>query len=261
MSLEWVDSHTHLEHEYPFSIAEYLDNARAQGVKTFVTIGTTPDSLEQVRASADAHEGVYFTVGIHPHEAKDFTPEVEATMDRLRAHAKCVGVGEIGLDYHYDHSPRETQRAVFDRQLELAIAWRKPVVIHAREAEDDLLAALARYAPRSKAPGGPGIIHCFSGTAHFARECVKLGFYISFSGIVTFKKADDIRAVAQETPLERILLETDSPFLAPMPHRGKPNQSAYLIETAKIVARERGIDLDSLSAATVANSRRIFSLT
>lgn len=260
MTLEWVDSHTHLEHEYPFTVEEYLNNARAQGVRTFVTIGTTPDSLEQVKASAERYEGVYFTVGIHPHEAKDFTDAVEAKMTELHAHPKCVGVGEIGLDYHYDHSPRDIQKQVFERQVDLAVKWKKPIVIHAREAEADLLEQLEKYAARSEAPGGPGIIHCFSGTAHFARECVRLGFYISFSGIVTFKKAEEIRQVAQETPLNRILLETDSPFLAPVPYRGKTNQSAYLIETAKLIAQLRGIDLAVLSAATVASSQKIFSL-
>lgn len=260
-TLEWVDSHTHLEHEYPFTVDEYLANARASGVKTFVTIGTTPESLERVCASAEKYPDVYFTVGIHPHEAKDYNADVEATMDRLRAHKKCVGIGEIGLDYYYNHSEQDTQKKVFERQLELAATWRKPVIIHARDAEADLLERLTTYASKSQAPGGPGVIHCFSGTAHFASECLKLGFYISFSGIVTFKKAQEIRDVATTTPLDRILLETDSPFLAPVPYRGKTNQSAYLIETAKLIAQIRNIDLATLSAATVANSRRFFALS
>jgi TatD DNase family protein len=262
--LEWVDSHTHLEHKYPFTVDEYLANARAQGVRTFVTIGTEPDSLTALRDLAEKYPDVYFTVGIHPHEAKDYTDEVERAMDSLRTHPKCVAVGEIGLDYYYDHSPREEQKRVFERQLELAIAWDKPIVIHARDAEPDLLERLTSYAERRLKAGNkrePGIIHCFSGTRHFAEECLKLGFYISFSGIVTFKKADDLRSIARDVPLDKILLETDAPFLAPMPHRGKPNQSAYLIETAKLVAQVKGIGLDALSAATVANSRRIFAIT
>jgi TatD DNase family protein len=260
-SNKWVDTHTHLEHEYPFSVDEYLSNARAQGVGCFVTIGTTPDSLERVRASAEKYDDVYFTVGIHPHEAKDLTPDVVTVMTNLQSHPKCVAVGEIGLDYYYDHSPRDQQIKALEEQLLLAQKWSKPVVIHARDAEHDLLTILSRYASASTAAGGPGIIHCFSGSAEFARECIKLGFYLSFSGIVTFKKADEIRQVAKDAPLDRILLETDSPYLAPVPYRGKINQSAYLIETAKIIATVRSISLDDLSAATVANSQKIFGLT
>jgi TatD DNase family protein len=251
--LEWIDSHTHLDHEYPFSIDEYLRNARAAGVRTFVTIGTETADFEKLRKLAETHADVYFTVGIHPHEAKDFGAEAEKAMEALHAHPKCVGIGEIGLDYYYDHSPRDVQRAAFERQLALALSWKKPVVIHARDAEDDLL-------ERLRAHGGPGVIHCFSGTPHFAAECLKIGFYISFSGIVTFKSAQALRDIAASVPLDRILLETDSPFLAPIPYRGKPNQSAYLIETAKIVAQAKGIELAALSAATVANSRRFFGL-
>ncbi|MBI3558397.1 MAG: TatD family hydrolase [Deltaproteobacteria bacterium] len=262
--LEWIDSHTHLEHEYPFSVDEYLANARAQGLSAFVTIGTRPKSLVTLKDFAEKYPDVYFTVGIHPHEAVDFNAEVEQTMNSLRTHPKCVAVGEIGLDYYYHHSPREVQRASFERQLELAVAWDKPIVIHARDAEPDLLTSLTAYAAKRRAADpsgrGPGIIHCFSGTRNFAEECLKLGFYISFSGIVTFKKAADLRDIARDVPLDRILLETDSPFLAPVPYRGKPNQSAYLTETAKIVATAKGIPLDALSSATVANSRRIFAL-
>jgi TatD DNase family protein len=260
-SLQWIDTHTHLEHEYPFSVDEYLTNARAQGVRTFVTIGTRPHSLNQLRDYAEKYADVYFTTGIHPHEAKDLTPEVEKTMDELRKHPKCVGIGEIGLDYYYDHSPREVQRHAFERQYELALEWKKPIIIHARDAEPDLLEGLGKYAARTKLSQGPGIIHCFSGTAHFAKECLKLGFYLSFSGIVTFKKSDDLRAIVKEVPLDRLLIETDAPFLAPVPYRGKPNQSAYLIETAKIIASLKGVDLSTLSSATVANSQRIFAIT
>ncbi|MEW6055787.1 MAG: TatD family hydrolase [Bdellovibrionota bacterium] len=259
--LEWIDTHTHLEHEYPFSTDEYLANARAQGVTRFVTIGTRPESLDTLRGYAEKYPDVYFTVGIHPHEAKDLNPSVEKKMGELHKHPKCVGVGEIGLDYYYDHSPREIQRAALRRQLDLALDWKKPVVIHARDAETELLEELTRYAEKCTLAQRAGVIHCFSGTKNFAQACLALGFYISFSGIVTFKKADELRSVAQEVPLERILLETDSPFLAPVPYRGKLNQSAYLIETAKIIATLKGVSLTMLSSATVANSRHIFSLT
>lgn len=260
----WIDSHTHLEHDYPFSLEEYLKNARDRGVIAFVTIGTTPGSLPKLKEIAENNEDVFFTVGIHPHEAKDYDASVEATMLELQSHPKCVGVGEIGLDYYYSHSPRETQKQVFERQLELALEWKKPIIIHARDAEDDLLERFRPHAERYRASepngAGPGIIHCFSGTHNFATACLELGFYLSFSGIVTFKKADDLRAIARDVPLNRILLETDSPYLAPVPYRGKPNQSAYLIETAKIISETKGIDISTLSSATVANSKRIFRL-
>jgi TatD DNase family protein len=264
MTLEWIDSHTHLEHEYPFSVDDYLANARAQGLRAFVTIGTRPESLTKLRDYAEKYNDVYFTVGIHPHEAKDLSDAVVNQMDALRTHAKCVGVGEIGLDYYYDHSPRDVQSLAFKRQLDLALAWDKPIVIHARDAEDDLITGLSSYTSQCSkarlANSGPGIIHCFSGTRRFAEESLKLGFYISFSGIVTFKKAEDLRAIARDVPLDRILLETDAPFLAPVPYRGKPNQSAYLVETAKIVAAAKGVSLEALSEATLANTRRIFGL-
>ncbi|MBI2604818.1 MAG: TatD family hydrolase, partial [Deltaproteobacteria bacterium] len=213
--LEWIDSHTHLEHEYPFSVDEYLANARAQGVRAFITIGTEPGKLARLKEHAELYPDVFFTVGIHPHEAKFLDTAVEAEMARLRAHPKCVAVGEIGLDYFYGHSPRDAQLRALSRQLELARQWRKPVVIHARDAEDDLLRELTKHADARAhaavhaAAGGEttnlkpsrvnsslpeiGVIHCFSGTRHFAEECLKLGFYISFSGIVTFKTAGALR--------------------------------------------------------------------
>lgn len=258
--MKWIDTHTHLEHDFPFSVDEYLANAHAAGVGLFVTIGTEAPTLEKLRALAEKYDDVYFTVGVHPHEAVDLNAEAEKKMNELRTHPKCVAVGEIGLDYHYDHSPREVQLKVFERQLELALNWAKPIVIHSREGEDDLLERLKGYCTRITGGRLPGIIHCFSGTQKFAQECLKLGFYLSFSGIVTFKKAEEIRNVVRETPLDKILLETDSPYLAPVPYRGKPNQSAYMIETAKTVATAKGISLDELSTATLANSKKIFGL-
>lgn len=260
-TLSWIDSHTHLEHDYPFSVDEYLQKSRAAGIQKFITIGTRPESLEKLKDFSEKYPDVFFTVGIHPHETKDYNDSVEATMRTLQAHPKCVGIGEIGLDYYYNHSTEEQQRAALDRQLKLAIDCKKPVVIHARDAEAHLLEALARYTQATSLKTRPGVIHCFSGSAHFATECVKLGFYISFSGILTFKKADDLRAIAKHVPEDRILLETDSPFLAPVPYRGKPNHSAYLVETAKVLGQTLGIPLEKLSKLTVSNTETLFGLS
>lgn len=258
--LEWIDSHAHLQHKFPFTAEQYVENARQAGVRRIITVAAEPDSLDTVRDLAEQFPNIYFTTGIHPHEASLFTDALESKMDVLRRHSKCVAIGEIGLDYFYKHSKPDEQIASLKRQLALAIAWKKPVVIHSRDAEPDLLQCLTDYANQCHLPQGPGVIHCFSGSAEFARSCLKLGFYLSFSGIVTFPKSDALRAVLPEVPLDRILVETDAPYLAPVPYRGKINQSAYLIEITKFIAQFKNVKLDALSAATVANSSRIFSL-
>lgn len=257
--LEWIDTHAHLDHQYPFSLEEYLTNAKNTGVSKLITIGTTPDTLTKLSEISERYPNVYFTVGIHPHDAKLFSQSVEVQMDGLRKHPKCVAVGEIGLDYYYKHSSQDVQRQAFEQQLKLARRWQLPIVIHTRDAEEDTLKFLKDHVekPLKKLPG---VIHCFTGTANFAEECIKLGFYISFSGIVTFKKTDALRLVVAQTPLERILIETDAPFLAPVPFRGKPNQSAYLIETAKCIAEIKKISLEELSRVTVENSMKVFGL-
>lgn len=255
--LEWIDSHTHLESEYPFSTDIVVENAKSNGVKTLITIGNEPKTLQQLKNNAEKYNGVFFTVGVHPHEAKDFNTQIENEMASLKDHPKCVAVGEIGLDYYYNHSPKEIQKAAFHRQCELALEWNKPIVIHSRDAEESLLNELKWFAPQSKRKG---VIHCFSGTQNFAEECLRLGFYISFSGIITFKNSEPIRNIAKTIPLDRILIETDAPFLAPVPFRGKTNQSSYLIETAKSLATTLGISLELLSESTVKNTKQLFNI-
>lgn len=257
---QWFDTHAHLEYEYPFSVDQYLKNAKEVGIDRLVTIGTRPGGFDRLKQIAEEHESVFFTVGVHPHDAIEYNDAVEEQLLNHCTHPKCVAVGEIGLDYHYDHSPRDVQSAVLKRQLNCALRARKPVVIHSREAEGELLEALQGYASKISDGAVPGIIHCFSGSEDFAEAALKLGFYLSFSGIVTFKKAEELREIVKKVPLERILLETDAPFLAPVPYRGKQNQSAYMIETARVVANLKNVALAELSKQTYENSFRVFSI-
>lgn len=251
------DTHCHLDYDFgPKSLESVLSEARAAGVTKFLTISTEVKTVEKVAAIAEAHEGVYYTVGVHPHDSRDLRQEDIPLLERLGASQKCLAVGEIGLDYHYDHSPRETQQARLEDQLELALRLRKPIVIHSREGEADLLTALRRYALRAKTL--PGVIHCFSGTESFARECLDLGFYLSFSGIVTFKKADEVREAAKLCPKDRILVETDAPFLAPVPHRGKKCEPVMVALTARFLADYLGIEFDEFAGQTTGNAERLF---
>lgn len=260
--MQWIDSHTHLEHEYPFSVDEYITNARAAGVTGFINVATVPGKQSIVLSSAEKYPEVYFSIGIHPHEAADWSDSCIEEMHTLHGHPKCVAVGETGLDYYYSHSVRDHQLIAFERQLKLALEWNKPVIIHCRDgkngesAEKDALPLLQAYAAKANCP--PGVIHCFTGTKWFAEECLKIGFYISFSGVVTFKNAEEIREVVRLVPENRVLVETDAPYLAPVPFRGKPNQSAYVVETAKQVAKVKGLDLETFSKLTVANTKALF---
>ena len=265
----WIDSHAHLNYEYPFTIEEYVENAKKNGVNTLITIGAEPGREEQMRTIADKFPNIYFTVGVHPHEAKNFSNQTLKNFDQYVTHPKCVAVGEIGLDYHYLYSTEQEQLSALDKQLDYALTKDKPVVIHNRsgdqtkmpsDAETPQIKALERFVQKRKSGQAPGVIHCFTGTAAFAKASLAMGFYISFSGIVTFKKADDLRQVLETVPLDRLLIETDSPYLAPLPYRGKQNQSAYLIETAKMVAKVKSTDLETLSTCTVNNTKNLFKI-
>lgn len=249
-----VDSHCHLDDEkYDGDREQAIKRARAAGVERLMAIGSGdgPPDLEAAVRLADRYPFIYATVGVHPHDAKKADP---ATFDRLRElarHPKVLAIGEIGLDYHYDFSPRETQRAVFERQLELAAEAGKPVVIHTREAWDDTMAAL-----RANWRGG-GIMHCFSGGESRAREALELGFHLSFGGVVTFPKAEELRRAARIVPDDRLLVETDCPYLAPVPHRGKRNEPAFLVETVKRLAAVRETTPEAIAALTTANWERL----
>lgn len=263
----FVDSHAHLEgHKYDSDRADVLSRASQVGVNTVLCIGNSdiPDGFDCAIKLAEQFSNVFATVGIHPHEAKLGNEELYAKLNELAKHQKIVGWGEIGLDYHYDHSPREVQRTVFIRQMQLAREANLPIIIHCRPTDNTENAwqetfALIRehWSGRSERSG---IIHCFTGEPKHMHEAVGLGFMVSFSGAVTFPKAENIRAAARECPLDRILIETDSPYLAPIPYRGKRNEPAYVIETAKKIAEVRGISLEEVGEATTRNFKRFFNL-
>lgn len=248
-----IDSHCHLDHEqFNPDRDAVIERALEAGVERMLAIGTGdgPPDLEAGIRIADRHPAIYATVGVHPHEASKATSETYRQLADLLKHPKVLALGEIGLDYHYDFSPREVQRDVFVQQMRIAADARKPIVIHTREAWADTLALIERHWTPT---GLPGIMHCFSGGPAEAERCLALGFYLSFGGIVTFPKSRELQEAAKVVPSDRILVETDAPYLAPVPKRGKRNEPAFVIETARKVAALRGETLESLAAATSAN--------
>lgn len=262
----FVDSHAHLEGpKFDADRDAVLARARAAGVETILAIGsgTGPGSLDCAIRIASEHAWIYATIGIHPHEARLATAADYDGLEQLARHPKVIAWGEIGLDYFYDHSPREVQKQVFLRQMELARAARLPIVIHCRpsdnseDAWDDTLSLLREPWAAS---GLGGVLHCFTGGLHHMRAALELGFMISFAGNVSFPKAQSIRDAARECPLDRMLIETDAPFLAPIPHRGKRNEPAFVAETARHIAELRGAMPAEIGSATAANFRRFFRL-
>jgi TatD DNase family protein len=252
-----IDSHCHLDDEqFDGDRDEVVQRALDAGVTQMVAIGTGlgPPDLEAGIRLADRYPAFLATVGVHPNYAVQADDAAFSRLDALLAHPKAVAVGEIGLDYHYDFAPRNVQHRVFVQQLQIAAAHSKPIVIHTREAWDDTFAVLEEHwAPRGLA----GIMHCFSGTPAEARRALALGFYISFGGILTFPKAEEVRQAALETPLDRLLTETDAPYLAPVPKRGKRNEPAFVVHTARRLAEVRGISYEELCATTSANFRKL----
>ena len=257
----YIDSHSHIEGaEFDADREAVIQRALEAGVEVIVCVGdgeVAADSHAAAFKVADEHSFIYTTVGVHPHEARLMDDKLCGQLVELDQHPKVIAWGEIGLDYHYDNSPRDVQREAFRRQLRMARERRLPAVIHTREAEADTLAILDQ---EWKDSGLAGIIHCFTGRRAFAEAAIELGFLISFSGVVTFKNADDLRDTAKHLPSETILIETDSPFLAPVPYRGRRNEPAYLVETARRVAEARGIELDEFARVTSENFKRLFKL-
>jgi TatD DNase family protein len=252
-----IDSHCHLDSpEFNADRDEVVARALEAGVDHMVAIGTGngPPDLEAGIRLADRYPPFYATVGIHPHDAAKASRVDFERLAELLSHPKVVALGEIGLDYHYDFSPRETQQSVFIQQMEIAAAAKKPLVIHTREAWDDTAALLEEH---WKPYGIGGIMHCFSGGPDEARRALDLGFHLSFGGIVTFPKALEVQAAAKEAPVDRILLETDSPYLAPVPKRGKRNEPALIVHTARKLAQLRGQSMDEVSHVTSENFRRL----
>jgi TatD DNase family protein len=252
-----VDHHCHLDFpQFDADRGGVLARARAAGVGLLVTIATRIHQLPDLLAIAEAHEGVFCSVGTHPHNAHEELDIPVAEIIRLAQHPKVVAIGEAGLDYHYKKSPPEAQAQGFRRHIEAARATGLPLEIHSRDADADTAHILEEEHARG---AFPAILHCFTGGEELASRALALGLYVSFSGVVSFKKSDDLRAIAAGVPLDRLLVETDAPFLAPEPHRGKTNEPAFLVHTAAALAKVKGVTPEELAAATTANFLRLFT--
>ncbi len=246
----FTDSHCHLT----MSNAEAnLAAARSAGVRGLVVPGTNLKDAPQAVAIAQQHDDVWAAVGFHPHDAKDCDDAAFAEIARLAREPRVVAVGECGLDYHYMHSTRETQRAVFERHLELAKELDKPIIVHNRESTDDMVEILSRS-------GARGILHSYTENLDIARRFVDLGYFISFSGIVTFRNAEPLRDVARALPQDRVLIETDTPYLAPVPYRGRDNEPAYVIKVAELLATLWGVSLEEVAEQTTTNFEQVFGV-
>ncbi|MEO7035407.1 MAG: TatD family hydrolase [Polyangiaceae bacterium] len=251
--MTWFDTHCHLDHEHnPEGADAALERARQAGVQAFLCVGVGGlAQAQQALALAEQHADVFASAGVHPHDAER---DGELDFEAFWPHPRVLAVGEVGLDYHYDHSPREKQAEVFRRFIALARRVQKPLIIHTRSAAEDTLQILESEGARDAG----GVIHCFSEDRAFAARALDLGFYLSFSGIVTFKTARAIQEVAAWAPADRVLVETDSPYLAPVPLRGKRCEPAFVVHTGKYVAQLRGVEETHLAALTTENARRCF---
>jgi len=252
-----IDSHCHLDFpDFADEIEAVIARASAVGVERLVTISTRVAHGARLVALAERFALVYFTIGTHPHQAAEEAPTDAAAISAYAAHPKCVGIGEAGLDYHYDYAPRDVAAKVFRAQISLARALRLPLVIHARDADEDIAAIL-----RDEMGKGAfsAVLHCFTSSRALAQTGLSLGFYVSFSGVLTFKNSEALRDIAREVPIDRLLVETDAPFLSPVPHRGKRNEPAFVVETARVLAQVKGVDEEAIAAATRANTLRLFS--
>jgi len=251
-----IDSHCHLDFpKLVEQVDEVLARAEAAGVRQMVTICTRVKKFDEVRAIAERHENVFCSVGTHPHNADE---EKEITVEDivgLSEHPKVVAIGESGLDYYYDNAPRDLQKQAFRRHIEAARRTGLPLVIHSRDADDDMIAILRDEMDRG---AFPALIHCFTAGEELAQAALDMGLYISLSGVLTFKKATELQQLAAELPLDRLFVETDSPFLAPAPHRGETNEPAFTLHTANRLAELKGLSLEQIAEATTQNFYRLF---
>jgi TatD DNase family protein len=272
----FIDSHCHIDGpEYDVDREEVITRAHDAGVMTMLNVGTgDPHSgaFERAVELAEKREEIYCAVGVHPHDAKLFDDAAEQRLiDLANQCARVIAWGEIGLDYHYDHSPRDIQREVFRRQLRIARSLSLPVVIHSREADGDTIEILreqlggtdvspVNHAQDVRPTSPAGVLHCFGGSLNMAQQAIDLGFYVSFAGNLTFKKADDLRAIARALPIDRLLVETDCPYLTPVPFRGKRNEPARVVETAKFLADLKGLSADEIGLVTSQNFAQLFGV-
>jgi TatD DNase family protein len=255
--MKLIDSHCHLDFpDFADEIEAVVARAKAAGVERMATISTRVAQAAKLAAIAERFDTVYFTVGTHPHHAAE-EPETDAAAIRaFAAHPKCVGIGETGLDYHYNYAPADVAKKVFRAHIAIARELDLPLVIHAREADDDVAAILREEMAKGKFNA---VLHCFTSSRALAETGLELGLSISFSGVLTFKNSERLRALARDVPLDRLLVETDAPFLAPVPHRGRRNEPAFVVETARVLAGVKQVDEAELADATRANALRLFA--
>lgn len=257
---EFFDTHCHLNPRYlKEDVEDVIERATAAGVRRMTVIGCGP-SLEETReavAIAERFENVWATVGLHPHESSAWSPAMRDGLEELSKHPKVVAIGECGLDFHYDNSPREAQRAAFKAQLALADAVDMPVVIHNRSSDEDCIEILKAHYKDKRARG---VIHCFSSSQALATCALELGFHLGFTGIITFNNAENVRDVLRSTPMNRVVIETDAPFLAPMPYRGKTNEPAYVRHVAEKIAEVRDMTLEAVAEQTTRNARTLYGV-
>lgn len=250
-----IETHCHLDYLPGDELASTLEEARSVGVERIITIAVSPDNLSTVMALATAENDIWCTQGVHPHEAEKYSDGVHATIRENSQNPVVVAIGEIGLDYYYDHADRGVQRAVFSRQLELASALDLPVVIHSRDADEDTQSILREHLPDLRRRG---VIHSFSSGLALAEFCLDAGFMLGFNGMITFRNADNVREAVTATPLRQLLLETDAPYLTPVPYRGRQNAPCFLPFIAEKVAQVKEIPIDSVLVAAYDNSERLF---
>ena len=250
-----VDSHCHLNFpEFKHDLNQVIDNAHNQGIRYMLTVNTRLSESLDIQQIADSYPNIFCSVGVHPHDSKDYNDPT--LIEQLKSHAnhpKVVAIGETGLDYYYNNSDQTAQIDCFSMHLNTGVELDLPVIIHTRDADADTLSCLDAH------PNAKGVFHCFSGSTDFAKQGLDRGLYISFSGIITFKKAEELREVVKFVPLDRILVETDSPFLAPLPHRGKRNEPAFTHFVAKLVAELKGISIEEVAEITTKNFFKLFS--
>ena len=252
-----IDSHCHLDFpEFEPELADVIARAGAAGVDRMITISTSVPRYESYRRIAETFDNVWFTIGTHPHRAHEDPEASVAELVELARHPRCVGIGEAGLDYHYDRSPRDVAQRVFRTHIAAARESGLPLVIHARDADEDVASVLRE---ESRVGAFSAVLHCFTGSRALAETGLSLGLFISFSGVLTFKNAAELQEIARWAPLERVLVETDAPFLAPVPHRGRRNEPAFVVETATTLAALKGVTEAALAASTRAATMRLFS--
>ena len=253
-----IDSHAHLDYpQFADELPQIIARAGDAGVERIISIGVKLSTADAPRKIAESYDNVWFSVGVHPHEAgrEADACNLDAFLG-LAIHPKCVAIGEAGLDYFYDHAPRDLQAQSFRTQIEAARQLDLPIIVHARDADSDMADIIE---DEMKKGAFRGVLHCFSSGAALAKRAVDVGFYVSFSGILTFNKSDELRAIAAEIPADRLLVETDAPFLAPMPHRGKTNEPAYTAHTLARLADVRGQTIDNMAVQTYENTLRLFN--